>query len=91
MTSEDRELFRLAILQQIARSRTMGLTLHNIVPGCRMAGFNVERDAVEDEIVRHLMPAGLVIISNTNVLSTVNGRYLCTEQGMNYLVQRGLA
>lgn len=90
MNAEDRERFRQVILQQIERSKSMGITLGNIAPGCHMAGFKTTRDEIEDEITRELIPAGFVILSGTG-LSQVNVRYLATGEGRNYLLQHGLA
>ncbi len=84
---QDRERFRLVILQQIERSRTMGITLKNIVPGCQMAGFKAECAEIEDEIASTLVSAGYV----TATPSRAHVRYLATAEGRNYLLQHGLA
>lgn len=86
MNAEDRERFRQVILQQIERSRTMGLTLKNIVPGCQMAGFKTECAEIEDEIANTLISSGYV----TAAPGRAHVRYLATADGRNYLLQHGL-
>lgn len=89
MTPEERERFRIALLQQLRAAAAVSLPLSTLVTGAKIAGF----DQANDQIVRgelvYLLDKGLVTTAD-KAISPENKRWRITAAGIDTLAEAGL-
>lgn len=90
MTAEQRELFRVSLLQQLAAAAGVGLPLARLRIGAVHAGFaDATLDAINAELL-YLLDKGFVVATEKTISPEIK-RWRITAAGRDFLAEQGLA